>query len=51
MLQELTPKIRAAITIGHSASGDLSTVIALAASDEPKKNASQLCVPACTAAE
>src|SRR4051794_10642683 len=48
---ELKPKIRPESSIGHSDSGGLSTVIALPASSEPKKNAFQLCVPACTAAE
>ena len=51
MLHELTPKMRAGISIIHSAAGDLSTVMKLDASEEPKKNAFQLCVPACTAAE
>jgi hypothetical protein len=51
MLQELTPKIRAVSAIGPSASGVLSTVIAPAASDAPKKKAFQLVAPACTAAE
>ncbi len=35
----------------HSDAGGLSTVIALDASNEPKKNAFQLWVPAWTAAE
>jgi hypothetical protein len=35
----------------HSAAGVLSTVIEFAASDEPKNQASQLCPPACAAAE
>jgi hypothetical protein len=35
----------------HNDAGGLSTVIDPAASDEPKKNADQLRVPACTAAE
>src|SRR5690349_8582183 len=51
MLHELTPKIRADNAITHSAAGVLSTVIELAASEEPKKNAFQLSEPACTAAE
>ena len=51
MLQALTPKIRAEISITQSAAGGLSTVMKLLASDEPKKNAFQLLVPACTAAE
>lgn len=51
MLQVLTPNTRAARAIGHSAAGGLSTVMALAASEEPKKNAFQLVAPAWTAAE
>ncbi len=35
----------------HSAAGGLSTVMKLEESDEPKKNAFQLLVPACTAPE
>ena len=35
----------------QSAAGGLSTVMKLEESDEPKKNAFQLLVPACTAAE
>ena len=49
--QELTPKMRAEISIGHSESGDLSTVMRLAASELPKNIAFQLSVPAWTAAE
>lgn len=49
--QEERPKIRAESTIGHSAAGGLSTVMKFAASEEPKKNAFQLCEPAWTAAE
>src|SRR5690242_16327165 len=49
--QVLTPKIRALISIGHNDAGGLSTVIELPASDEPNRNAFQLLVPACTAAE
>ena len=37
--------------MGHSAAGVLSTVMKLAASEEPKKNAFQLVAPACAAAE
>ena len=48
---ELTPKRRAEIPMTHSAAGALSTVMALDASNEPKKNAFQLEAPACTAAE
>ena len=51
MLQELTPKIRPDSSITHSEAGVLSTVMKLAESNEPKKNAFQLLVPACTAAE
>ena len=43
--------MRADSAISHSAAGGLSTVMKFAASDEPKKRAFQLCVPACTAAE
>ena len=50
-VHELKPNSRPAISIGHSAAGGLSTVITLCASSEPKKNAFQLFVPACTAAE
>lgn len=51
MLHGLTPKIRAESAITHSDAGGLSTMIELAASDEPKKNAFQLVAPACAAAE
>ena len=51
MLHELTPKSRADSSITHSDAGALSTVMKLAESKEPKKNAFQLLVPACTAAE
>ncbi len=51
MLHEFTPKTRAVNAIGHSDNGDLSTVTAFDASNEPKKNAFQLLVAACTAAE
>ena len=50
MLHDEKPKIRPDSAITHSEAGGLSTVIALAESSEPKKNAVQLCVPACTAA-
>jgi hypothetical protein len=36
--------------MAHSDAGGLSTVMALAASEEPKKNAFQDCDPACAAA-
>ena len=42
MLHELRPKIRAESSITHSEAGGLSTVMKLAASDDPKKNAFQL---------
>ena len=51
MLHELTPKIRAEISITHRDAGGLSTVMKFEESDDPKKNAFQLLVPACTAAE
>jgi hypothetical protein len=51
MLHELSPKIRAEISIGHSEAGGLSTVMKFDESEEPKKKAFQLFVPACTAAE
>jgi hypothetical protein len=51
MLHALTPKTRAESSITHSEAGGLSTVMKLAASDEPKKNAFQLDEPAWTAAE
>ena len=50
MLQELTPKIRAERSITHSEAGGLSTVMKFDESKEPKKNAFQLWVAACTAA-
>ncbi len=51
MLQELTPKIRPEISMTHSEAGVLSTVMKLELSNEPKKKAFQLLVPASTAAE
>ena len=51
MLHELTPNSRADSPMTHSEAGGLSTVMKFAASDEPKKNAFQLFVPAWTAAE
>jgi hypothetical protein len=51
MLHEFTPKMRAEMAIGHNDAGVLSTVMKFAASDEPKRNAFQLWVAACTAAE
>ena len=43
--------MRTESAIGQSDSGGLSTVIEFAASDDPKKNAFQLCEPAWAAAE
>ena len=51
MLHELSPKIRTDRPLIQSAAGVLSTVIELAASEEPKNQAFQLCEPACEAAE
>ncbi len=51
MAHELTPKTRADSSMAHSEAGGLSTVMKFDASDDPKKNAFQLFVPACTAAE
>ena len=51
MLQELRPKRRTDSPISHRDAGGVSTVIALAASDDPKKNAFQLWEPAWAAAE
>ena len=51
MLHEFTPKMRAEISIGHRKAGGLSTVMKFDESEEPKKKAFQLLVPACTAAE
>ena len=50
MLHWLKPKICAEISITHRKAGDLSTVMKLDASREPKKKAVQLRVPAWTAA-
>jgi len=50
MLQLLKPKIRPDNAITQKAAGGLSTVMKLDESSEPKKNAFQLSVPACTAA-
>jgi hypothetical protein len=50
MDHELKPKMRPDSSMTQSAAGDLSTVMKLAASKDPKKNAFQLLVPACTAA-
>ena len=49
-LHEFRPKIRAEISITHSEAGGLSTVMKFEASEEPKKKAFQLFVPAWTAA-
>jgi len=51
MLHELTPKMRAAISMGHRDAGGLSTVMKFDASLEPNSIAFQLWEPACTAAE
>ncbi len=51
MLQALSPNSRTDAAITHTEAGVLSTVIELAESDEPKKNAFQLTEPACAAAE
>ena len=48
-LQELRPNTRADSSMTQSAAGGLSTVMKFEASDDPKKNAFQLFVPACTA--
>ena len=50
MDQEEKPKIRPDSSMTHSDAGVLSTVMKLEESNEPKKNAFQLRVPACTAA-
>jgi hypothetical protein len=51
MLQELSPKMRTDRPVTQRAAGVLSTVIELAASDEPKNQAFQLAEPACAAAD
>ncbi len=51
MLHEERPKSRTDSAIGQRASGVLSTVIELAASEDPKKNAFHDSEPACAAAE
>ena len=48
---ELSPNRRTDRAMTHSAAGGLSTVMAFAASKEPKKKALQLWLPAWTAAE
>jgi hypothetical protein len=50
-LQELTPNSRADRPMTHSEAGGLSTVMKLAASEDPKKNAFQLWLAAWAAAE
>jgi hypothetical protein len=50
MLQLLKPNSRPESSMIHSEPGDLSTVMKLDESMEPKKNAFQLLVPAWTAA-
>ncbi|GAA3094945.1 hypothetical protein GCM10020254_45200 [Streptomyces goshikiensis] len=49
--QEPSPNSRTDSAIGHRAAGGLSTVMELPASEEPKKKAFQLSLPAWTAAE
>ncbi len=51
MLHELSPKSRTERPISIVASGGLSTVMKLAASNEPKNQADQLCDAASAAAE
>jgi hypothetical protein len=51
MLHDDSPKIRTERPMGQSASGVLSTVMLLAASEEPRKNAFHDAEPACAAAE
>ncbi|BAS14418.1 hypothetical protein AHiyo8_27210 [Arthrobacter sp. Hiyo8] len=51
MLQELSPKIRTERSMIQSDAGGLSTVMELAASDDPKNHAAQFCEPAWAAAE
>src|ERR1700691_741276 len=51
MLHALTPNTRAERSITQSAAGDLSTVMKLDASNDPKKKAFKLVEPAWTAAE
>ena len=51
MLHEDSPKTRTESAIGQMANGVLSTVMLLAASEEPKKNAFQDADPAWAAAE
>ena len=51
MLQLDTPNRRAEMSITQSEAGGLSTVMKFDESNEPKKNAFQLCEPAWTAAE
>ena len=48
---ELSPRSRTDRAMTHSEAGGLSTVMELPASEEPKKNAFQLSLPAWTAAE
>ena len=48
---ELTPKMRAEIAMGQIDAGVLSIVMKFDESVDPKKNAFQLLVAACTAAE
>lgn len=50
MLHEFSPNSRMASIAGQSDSGGLSTVMELAASDEPNTKAFHDCEPACAAA-
>ena len=50
MLQLLNPNSRADSSMIHRDPGGLSTVMKFDESTDPKKNAFQLFVPACTAA-
>ena len=47
---ELSPKIRTERSITHSEAGGLSTVMKFEESNDPKKKALQLLLPACAAA-
>jgi hypothetical protein len=51
MLHAFTPKSRADISITHNEAGGLSTVMKFEESEDPKKKAFQLLLPAWTAAE
>ena len=51
MLHAFNPKMRALNAITQREAGVLSTVMAFEASKDPKSIATQLCDPACAAAE